>query len=297
MRQEEKPVSNGFDHYALKAMAALDQVANWPVGSAAVGVLVKNPSGQPTGYARCGDYNALYEWASITKILTTLAVLVAVEEGTLSLETPCGPPGSTIAHLLSHASGIAPSGNQAIAPAGTKRIYSNAGFELLGAQLSVAANMPFSRYLEEAVLVPLGMTTVTLDASGSPASGAMGALSDLMKLGAELLVPRLLAPATLAKATSVSFAGLEGVLPGFGMMTPCDWGLGFELKDSKWPHWTGARCSSSTFGHFGQSGGFLWVDPEASVVCGGLSDTSFGPWAQSAWPQLSDAVLDEVAAR
>ena len=63
----------------------------------------------------------------------------------------------------------------------------------------------------------------------------------------------------------MQFPGLVGVLPGFGRMDPNDWGLGFELRDAKSPHWTGARNSPRTFGHFGGSGTFLWVDPERAA--------------------------------
>ena len=39
------------------------------------------------------------------------------------------------------------------------------------------------------------------------------------------------------------------VLPGFGHQDSNDWGLGFELKDSKGPHWTGHTNAATTFGH------------------------------------------------
>ena len=107
-----------------------------------------------------------------------------------------------------------------------------------------------------------------------------------------------MAPETLAEATSVQFPGLVGVLPGFGRMEPNDWGLGFELKDAKSPHWTGARNSPRTFGHFGSTPGtatFLWVDPEARLACAALADVSFGDWAKDAWPRLGDAVLAEAS--
>ena len=69
---------------------------------------------------------------------------------------------------------------------------------------------------------------------------------------------------------------------------------GFELRDSKSPHWTGARNSPRTFGHFGRSGTFLWVDPDAGVALACLTDRDFGDWAVEAWPALSDAVLAEL---
>jgi CubicO group peptidase (beta-lactamase class C family) len=85
------------------------------------------------------------------------------------------------------------------------------------------------------------------------------------------------------------------VLPGFGRQSPNDWGLGFELRDGKQPHWTGIRNSPRTFGHFGRTGTFLWVDPDGALACVCLTDAGFGPWAQAAWPALSDAVLEAAA--
>jgi CubicO group peptidase (beta-lactamase class C family) len=98
---------------------------------------------------------------------------------------------------------------------------------------------------------------------------------------------------TLAEATSVVLPGLAGVLPGFGRQDPLDWGLGFELKDGKRPHWTGSRNSPRTFGHFGGAGTFLWADPDAGLALACLTDREFDGWAAAAWPPFSDAVLEE----
>ena len=86
------------------------------------------------------------------------------------------------------------------------------------------------------------------------------------------------------------------MLPGYGHQNPNDWGLGFEIRDGKSPHWTGASSSPRTFGHFGQSGTFLWVDPDAGAACVALADRAFGPWAVEAWPPFTDAVLAELPA-
>jgi len=267
---------------------ALRQVEEWPVGAAAVGVTDATAEAGTTG-----DKAATFPWASVTKLLTALAALVAAEEGVVELDEPAGAPGSTVRHLLAHASGLPPEGEAPIAQPGTRRIYSNAGFEVLARVIEDRGEMPFSDYLRAAVLEPLGLGA-SLD--GSPASGANGTLDDLLVLGRELLAPRLIAPETLAEATEVAFPRLAGVLPGFGRMEPNDWGLGFELRDEKRPHWTGARNSPRTFGHFGQSGSFLWVDPEARCACACLCDTAFGDWAKEAWPRLSDAILAELGA-
>ncbi|MGH9000725.1 MAG: serine hydrolase domain-containing protein [Acidimicrobiia bacterium] len=262
----------------------LGLIDDWPVSHAAAAVAV---AGNVTGAAH-GPGERTFELASVTKLLTALAVLVAVEEGTVGLDDRAGPPGSTVRHLLAHASGLGPGGETLTSP-GRRRVYSNAGFETLAGCLEEASGLPWTAYATEAVLAPLGMDATSLGASG--ASGAEGTAGDLARLGAELLSPTLLARRTLSLATAVAFPGLAGVLPGFGRCDPNDWGLGFELRGDKSPHWTGGRNSPATFGHFGQAGGFLWVDPAAGVSLACLTDRDFGPWAAEAWPALSDAVL------
>jgi CubicO group peptidase (beta-lactamase class C family) len=153
--------------------------------------------------------------------------------------------------------------------------------------------MPFERYAAEAVLEPLGMSATTL--AGSPAWGARGPLCDLIGLARELAAPTLVDRSTHRRATAAAFPGLAGVLPGYGRQPDNSWGLGVEIRDHKHPHWTGTRNSPSTFGHFGRSGSFLWVDPEAGVALASLSAEPFGPWTAERWPRLADAVLAEAA--
>jgi CubicO group peptidase (beta-lactamase class C family) len=226
----------------------------------------------------------------VTKICTALAVLVAIEEETVSLDEPAGPPGATVRHLLAHASGLAFDREQVLAPPGRRRIYSNAGFEVLGRLVAERSGMAFGAYLDEAVLHPLDMGSRL---EGSPAAGMTGTLDDLVRLAGELTAPTVVSPTTLDIATTVVFPGLAGRLPGFDHQDPLDWGLGLEIRGAKSPHWTGERNSPATFGHFGRSGSFLWVDPTVGLACAVLSGRDFGPWAKEAWPALSDAVLAE----
>ena len=264
--------------------AALGAVAGWPVRTAAVGVTAASAP-----LAATGPLDRALPLASVTKLLTAVAVLVAVEEETVSLDDPAGPEGSTVAHLLAHASGLGLDGARITLP-GRRRIYSNAGFELLGEVVAARSGIPFETYVTEAVLQPLGMSRTRM---GQAAWGAVGTAGDLLALGGELLDPRrVLSPAMLARASTVAFPGLDGVVPGFGRQQPNDWGLGFELRDGKRLHWTGGRNSARTFGHFGRSGTFLWVDPEAGLACACVTDREFGPWAAEAWPALSDDVVE-----
>jgi CubicO group peptidase (beta-lactamase class C family) len=266
---------------------ALRSVGDWPGTEAAVAVI--GPAGI---LAERGDFRRISYWASITKLLTAYACLIAVEEGVVDLDEPAGPSGSTLRHLLAHASGLPFEDGPPIARPGTRRIYSNPGLEVAAELVTARAEMPFAEYQRLAVLETLGMGA---ELRGSPAFAMHGTLRDLCAFASELLAPRLLAPETLDEATTVAFAGLAGVVPGFGRYDPCDWGLGFELRDDKAPHWTGERNSPRTFGHFGASGTFLWVDPEARLACACLAGREFGGWAREAWPPLADAVLAEYA--
>ena len=270
-------------------MEALRAIEGWGAGVAAAGV-----ARAPDVVATEGPCDLQLPWASVTKLLTGLTVLVAAEEGTVDLEEPAGPPGATLRHVLSHASGLPIDGDQPLTEPGRRRIYSNVGIERAADLLEERAEMPFAEYLAAAVVRPLGLRGRLV---GSPAYGWHGPLDDLLALGLELLAPTLVASETLAEATSVQFPGLSGVLPGLGRMEPNDWGLAFELRDAKSPHWTGSRNSTRTFGHFGASGTFLWVDPEAGLSCGVLTDRRFGDWAKELWPAFSDAVLAEAADR
>jgi len=231
-------------------------------------------------------------WASVTKLLTGLAALVAVEEGTVDLDEPAGPEGSTVRHMLAHASGLSPEEGPPLMPPERRRIYSNYGIELAAARVAERAGMPFDEYLRAAVLDPLGLAGAL---HGSPAWAYRGPLDDLLKLARELLAPTLVDAETLAEATTVQFPGLAGVLPSWGRMDPNDWGLAFELRDAKSPHWTGTLTSPRTFGHFGAAGAFLWVDPDAGIALGVLTDKEFGDWAKDAWPALSDSVSSGAA--
>ena len=263
-------------------MQALRQVDAWPCAHVAVAV-----SGRID--AAHGERGRRFAWASVTKLATTVAVLVAAEEGLVDLDEPAGPPRSTLRHLLAHASGLPFDARTSIAPPARRRIYSNTGIDEAAALVADRAEMPFEEYFHAV----WSATGIALE--GPPSSGATGTLDDLSVLASELLAPTRIAFETLAEATSVQFPGLDGVLPGFGRQSPNDWGLGFELRDAKSPHWTGTRNSARTFGHFGRAGTFLWVDPDAGVALSCLTDLPFDGWALDAWPRLADAVLAESA--
>jgi CubicO group peptidase (beta-lactamase class C family) len=284
---------------------------DWPVGRG--GVVVVQPDDERFAWRAGTEEDDRFPIASVTKLHTSLAALAAVEAGRIGLdddvplpddlparrmEAVAGAGSVTLRHLLAHAGGLPQEDGGALQPPGERRIYSNPGFRLLARALERAVAVPFADWLDRSVLRPLALTRTELDGwsgvPGDPAAGIVCTLPELALLAGCLLdrgAP-VIGPELFAEAVQVQFPGLAGVVPGLGRFDPCDWGLGVELKDGKAPHWMGAQRAPSSFGHFGASGCFLWVDPEAGVAAAAATDRPFadGGWALRAWPAWSDQV-------
>jgi len=237
-----------------------------------------------------GGEARVWDLASVSKPLTAIGVLVAVERGLVDLDEPAGPEGSTVRHLLAHTAGYAFDGDEVVGAVGARRIYSNTGFEVLAVHVEHSTGYDMADWLEQTVIQ--GLDLVDVEVTGSPAAGYRGSIRDLLAVGRELLAPTLLSEDLWREARTVQFPGLAGILPGYGRQKPNDWGLGFEIRDGKSPHWTGAGSSPETFGHFGQSGSFLWVDPVAGLTGAFLGEAPFGSEHVRVWPGLTDAMLD-----
>ena len=272
-------------------MTSLD----WPVRHG--GAALQTASGVEERWVDGTDHGAWWPVASVTKLLTTMAALAAVEAGHLDLDQKVDSEGATVRHLLAHASGLPQAdGSGRRRPPGQRRIYSNAGFRLLGEVVADSVGTAFETWLRASVLDPLGMRSTRLaernGIESDPAAGAVATLGDLVLL-ARCLLDRgapLIGAELFAEATRVQYPGLAGLVPGVGRFDPCDWGLGFELRDDKRPHWMGERRSPAAFGHFGASGCFVWVDPEAELAVAAVTDRPFddGRWAMATWPAWSD---------
>lgn len=270
-------------------MSVLEQAGTWPVDTIALGVT--DADGDLDTY---GPREQVFELASVTKPLTAYAALIAVDQGKLHLDETVEDRGATVRHLLAHAAGYPMNGYEPRSDPGKRRIYSNTGFEELASLVEDRTGRAFSRFLHQQLLLPLGLDDTALD--GSPAAGATGSVSDLLVFARELLRPTLVDVSLVEEARTAQFPELGGVLPGFGRQEPNPWGLGFEIRGEKDPHWTGSRNSPATFGHFGQSGSFLWVDPEHGIGGACLGDRKFGDWAAEGWPPLNDGIVDAYGA-
>jgi CubicO group peptidase (beta-lactamase class C family) len=252
-------------------MSLDDHLAAWPVGHAAAAI-----SRGKTTLETSGDIDRPFDLASVTKLITAMVALIAHEEGTLPLDVSVGENRATPADLLAHSTG-------------KRRNYSTDAYDDVAEAIARQAEMPFAAYAAEAILQPLEMTSTTI--TGSAGSGARASVRDLLALTTAWRFPVLIHEDTLARATSPHRAELDGILPGYGRQAPNLWGLGPEIRGHKSPHWTGAHNSPSTFGHFGQSGTMVWIDPVNDVTCVALANQPFGPWAIDAWPPLSDYAL------
>lgn len=242
---------------------------------------------------RVGDTRRIYPLASVTKLLTSRAALVAVARGYCLLDEPAGPDSSTVRHLLAHTSGLPFESRTPIADPGVRRIYSNAGYEVLGEHIAACTGTPIGRWIEESVLEPLGMSSATVE--GSVAHAGHGSVEDLILLAREFLRSCLLTEELATQAHQAQFPETAGVVPGYGRHTPCPWGLGPEIRGTKSPHWTAPTASPSVFGHFGVSGSFLWVDPERQTAAVFLGAEPFGAWHKENWSTLNAALASFVA--
>ena len=274
-------------------MTALDLTADWPVPHVSAAVLVGG-----TTVSTIGDVDRVQRLASISKPMAAWAMLVAVEEGVVELDQPVGQPGCTLRHLLAHAGGYGFDGGDPIARPETTRMYSNTGIGLAAQTIEDATGIAFADYLREAVFEPLGMRSSVL--RGSAAHGVRSSLADTCRFVAEVMRPTLIHTSTASEAGRIHYPTLPGIVPGVGRYEQCPWGLGFEVRGTKEPHWTGTTNSPRTFGHFGGSGTMFWIDPDRDLAVVALADLDFERWAATAlaaWPALSDAVIAEYPGR
>ncbi|MDK8768774.1 serine hydrolase domain-containing protein [Corynebacterium freneyi] len=263
------------------SLAAVDE---WPVKS--VCAAARGADGK---WVVHGDASRVYGLASVTKLLSAHAMLVAVEEGVFDLDDELGPPGSTVRHLLSHASGVGFASPKPEREPGERRLYSSAGFDIIADRIADEAGMSFAAYLREATFQPLGMESSVLH--GSAGHAGEGSVADLMNFADEILAPTVLHPDTVAEALTVQFPGLNGVVPGYGAQKPADWGLGFEIfsrPESRQGLWFGESMPGDVAGHFGQAGTFLWLHAPTGRACVVLTDRPFGDWAKPLWADFND---------
>ena len=219
---------------------------------------------------------------------------MAVEEGVVDLDTPAGPEGSTVRHLLSHASGLSMQSPDVQARPGARRIYSNYGFQVLAEAIEAESGIEFARYLDEAVFsrwewtLPMWRAAPRRPVSAQSPASTTRSRSPGICCGRSRCrrrcTPR---PPACSSPTSTEWCLASGCSdPMTG-----DWALRSATGSPR----TGraARTPPGPTGTSGQTGTLLWVDPARDIALVVLTDRDFGDWAKPLWPALSDLVLAE----
>ena len=155
-------------------LESLKLIDSWPVDGVAAGVIDNHGN----LFTR-GKHNHSFRLASISKVMTAWAALIAVEDGSISLDDPVGQPGCTLRHLLCHAGGYGFDTEASIISPERKRVYSNTGYNMAAQYVSEFVDMGFAQYLQEALFVPLNMPTAQL--LGSPAADIHCTIEDMAK--------------------------------------------------------------------------------------------------------------------
>ena len=234
-----------------------------------------------------GNMDDIRPWKSVTKILTAICVLQAVDADQLALTDPLGP--ATLADVLSHSSGLAADFDKTLAAPRRRRIYSSYGYDLIGEYFREKTGIGIGDWMHKYLLPDLDMDTTELN--GSPAHAASGSTRDMARLAGALLRAEVLPAHLDAALTTPHNPGLPGVLPGYGTQNDNLWGMGCEIRGQKTPHWTAPESSAETFGHFGMSGSFLWVDRGRGLAAVFTGTENFGPLHKQHWPTLNSQLL------
>lgn len=267
---------------------SFEKIADWPADNVAAALLYDGELAQSVG-----EQDRVFAVASVTKPVAAYGFAMAIEEGVFGLDTSAGPEGSTVRHLLAHASGVGQDAENPDRAPEERRIYSSVGFEILQDKLEAETGMSFAEYLELGLFEPLGMNRTKLQGSAGYALETTAA--DLVRFAQEVLDPQLLDPSTVDKLLTPQFADLRGIVPGYGMHKPCQWGLGFEVHGSKQSHWMGSALPENAVGHFGMYGSYIWLVPEKKIALVALTDREFGDWAKPLWAETNDAIWQELA--
>ena len=138
---------------------------------------------------------------------------------------------------------------------------------------------------------------------GPPQSGAFasargyGKLLSCLLAGGSAAGGALLAAETADEMLAPQFGPLPGGVGGVGEWPDLCWGLGFDVRGQREPHWAGASLSPRAASHFGASGTLAWLDPERGLGLVALASRgTYSGWWREPWAALGDAVTAAAAA-
>lgn len=265
--------------------------------------------------------DTIFDCASLTKVVaTTTSVMLLLEEGRFRLSEPInkylprfggGESPITIQQLMTHYSGLRPdvdlepewAGHETgiekaylekpIAPPGSRFIYSDINYILLGELVRAVSGKRIDEFAAERVFAPLGMTETAFNPAAdlipriAPTerlkngtilrgvvhdpttrfmegvaghAGMFSTVDDLRRFagmllnGGKLGDRRLLSPLAVLKMTTPQSPAGE----------PAERGLGWDVA-SPFASPRGDLLPYGSFGHTGYTGTSMWLDPETKT--------------------------------
>lgn len=262
--------------------------------------------------------DTIFDAASLTKVVaTTSSIMKLFEEGKIRLNDPVtnylpdfqgGHSGISIRNLMTHFSGLPPDVDlqpawsgydtglhkaltaKPVAPPGTRFLYSDINFVLLGEIVQRLSGIPLADFAHQQFFEPLGMNDTMFqppaalgpriapteidDATGQPLRGVvhdptaryMGGVAghagmfttadDLARFAQMMLDMgavkgvQLLSPLTIQKFTSPQSPASQPILRGLG------WDIDSPLSSNR-----GELFPIGSYGHTGFTGTSMWIDP------------------------------------
>jgi uncharacterized protein YbbC (DUF1343 family)/CubicO group peptidase (beta-lactamase class C family) len=290
--------------------------------------------------------DTIFDLASLTKVIATApAVMRLVERGQVRLNDPVvryvpefarnGKGDITVRQLLTHFSGLPDDldlrqhwhgyaealqrayDSPLVAPPGSRFIYSDVNYIVLGELVARVSGMPLDKYVESNIFAPLGMTTTRFlpppqwipriapteyDEHGTmmrgvvhdPTARRMGGVAghaglfstadDLALFAQAMLDRKLLAPLTIEKMTTPQQPANATVLRG----------LGWDI-DSPFSSVRGELLPVGSYGHTGFTGTSIWIDPVTDTYIILLSNAVHPHSSSNAIVSLRSRVATAVA--
>ena len=209
---------------SVEDVEALRQVDGWPCSHAAVAVVY--PDG---AVATHGDVDRPLRWASVTKLATAVAALVAVEEGIVDARRARRPA------RVDAAPPARPRLGAAVRRRTRRSRRPGRGGSTRTRGIEVAAEH-VARGGRDAVRRRTSRRVWGFPLAGSPAHGVRLPLDDAARASrASCWRRRGSRPRRSPRRSPCSSRASTASLPGFGRFDPNDWGLGPELRDGKQP--------------------------------------------------------------
>jgi CubicO group peptidase (beta-lactamase class C family) len=295
--------------------------------------------------------DTLFDLASLTKVIaTTTMAMILYERGALDLDTPVVQivpefrgidvrrAEITLCMLLAHSSGLpayeklflrahtkeallaAVFGTPLTADPGTKIVYSDIGFILLGVALERIAGEPLDRFAQREIFGPCGMARATFNppiamrsavpptvddktfrhrvvqgevndenasvmGGAAPHAGVFSTAADIALFAHNLLY----ATALRVRPEAVSlFTRRETAPPGTSRA------LGWDTPSP--PSQAGQYFSQNSFGHLGYTGTSLWIDADRGISITLLTNRTWPDATRqqikAVRPEFYDAVME-----